>query len=157
MSIFDKFKRKLKKPTAQKDDSERARLDPRESERARFAAVGDGESPGSKPESRSKVQSKPATTGVHGFGGIDRVIMGPVVTEKASDLRKFNKYVFEVSEGANKSQIKKAFAVYYGVAPRKVNSVRLPGKPVRFGRTQGTTKVRRKVIVTLPKGKTIEI
>ena len=156
MSIFDKFKKKLAKPVSQKKG---------EAERSRFAAVGAQSHTPAKSTAGTVGSGKAVKAaslaesrrGVHGLGEMDRIVIGPVISEKSTDVRKANQYVFEVSGGANKSQIKKAFALYYGVVPKKVNSVRLPGKPVRFGRSRGVTKVRRKMIVTLPKGKSIEI
>lgn len=157
MGFLDRFKRKLTKPVSQKKgDSDRSRL-ASESQRAKFAAVGGSQKNEQVASSQADAPKKTVKAGVHGLGEMGRVLIGPVISEKATEARKANQYVFEVNKGANKSQIKKAFAVYYGVVPLKVNSIRLPGKPIRFGRTQGTTRVRRKVMVTLPKGKTIEI
>lgn len=148
MSIFDKFKKKIGKPVSSKKD---------DSERNKFSSVGSSSGAAAQPVAKASTSGKPAKAGVHGLGEMNRVIAGPVLTEKSSGMRTSNQYVFEVLPGANKSQIKKAFAVYYGVVPIKINSIKLPGKSVRFGKSQGKTKSRRKMIVKLPKGKSIEL
>jgi len=125
-----------------------------ESDRAKFAAVG---SAAASPDAGTAKVAKSAKAGVHGFGDIDRVLLGTVITEKATMLRGSGQYVFEVAAGVNKAMVRRAFSLYYGVIPKHVRIVSLPGKAVRFGKTKGVTKRRKKVIVTLPKGTSIEI
>lgn len=86
-----------------------------------------------------------------------KVISNPTITEKATDLAAFNKYVFDVSTTANKSEIKKTIINLYGVTPTKVNIVRKSGKRVRYGRTMGKRKDTKKAIVTLQEGQTIDV
>lgn len=86
-----------------------------------------------------------------------RVLIAPLQSEKAARLGSDNQYVFEVSSGSNKPQIKEAVFRVYGVRPVSVNIVRLPRKRVRYGRSEGVSKMRVKAIVTLPPGKTISI
>lgn len=86
-----------------------------------------------------------------------RVLIKPMITEKGTHLASQNKYIFEVAPQANKIEIKKAIRAVYGVEPLKVNLVSLTGKQVRYGRTRGRTKDRKKAIITLPKGQTIEV
>ncbi len=144
MSILDKFK---KKPGSGKQNTKKTDTD-----RAKFASVGSGQA--EKVVAKDVKTSKP---GVHGFGNIDRVLAGALITEKATMLRTRNQYVFEVGADVNKAMVRRAFAVYYGVSPRQIRTVSLPGKMVRFGKTRGITKRRKKVIVTLPKGTSIEV
>lgn len=86
-----------------------------------------------------------------------RILLAPLQSEKAARLSGHNQYVFEIASGANKLEVKEAVFRVYGVRPVAVNIVRLPRKRVRYGRTEGVTKMRVKAIVTLPKGKTISI
>ena len=146
MSIFDKFKKKTGSPVKAVKKSD--------SDRAKFAAVG---STAPSSETGAAKTSKSVKSGVHGFGDIDRVLQGAVITEKSTMLRGSGQYVFEVGTGINKAMVRRCFSVYYGVIPKQVRIVSLPGKVVRFGKTRGVTKRRKKVIVTLPKGMTIEI
>lgn len=86
-----------------------------------------------------------------------RILVRPLVSEKAANAGAHNQYVFVVADKANKIDVKEAIADVYGVRPIKVNMVRLRGKKVRYGRSQGKTKAWKKAIVTLPKGKKIQI
>lgn len=86
-----------------------------------------------------------------------KVLIKPLITEKASSGAADSKYVFEVSVNANKIQIAKAIDEVYGIKPIAVNVVNMAGKVVRRGRMEGRRKDWRKAIVTLPKGKTIDI
>lgn len=144
MSILDKFK---KKPGSGKQNTKKS-----EADRAKFASVGSAQS-----EKSATKDTKALKPGVHGFGNIDRVLSGLVITEKATMLRTKDQYVFEVGSDVNKAMVRRSFAVYYGVNPERIRMVSLPGKMVRFGKTRGTTKRRKKVIVTVPKGTSIEL
>lgn len=86
-----------------------------------------------------------------------RVLIKPLVTEKASREGVANKYFFAVSLKTNKIEITKAIKDVYGIKPEKVNIVNMKGKEVRFGRTMGKRKDWKKAIVTLPEGKTIKV
>ncbi len=86
-----------------------------------------------------------------------RILCRPLVTEKASIIAAEGKYVFEVSSQANKVEIAKAIFDLYGIKPIKVNIIKTKGKRVRSGRVSGRRKNRKKAIVTLPKGKSINV
>ena len=85
------------------------------------------------------------------------VIIRPIISEKSTLLREDNKYVFEVDRRANKTQIRQAVEALFDVKVEKVSTVSLPGKLVRRGRTEGYTKARKKAIVKLAPGNTIEM
>ncbi len=87
-----------------------------------------------------------------------RVLVKPIISEKASHQQTLaNQYSFVVAIGANKIEIAKAVKAAYGIAPVKVNIVRVEGKSRRYGRTVGKRKDWKKAIVTLPAGKTIAL
>ncbi len=86
-----------------------------------------------------------------------RVLVSPLITEKATNLVGANKYVFIVAESANKIEVAKAVKATYGVTPIKVNIVNVSGKKVSRGRIQGQRSDWRKAIVTLAKGEAITI
>ncbi len=86
-----------------------------------------------------------------------KVIIRPIITEKSTREMRLGKYVFEVAANVNKIQVQKAFKHVYGVVPLQVNIVNLPGKVVRFGRIRGKRKDWKKAIITLPKGKSINL
>ncbi len=91
------------------------------------------------------------------YGNAYKVLVKPLITEKAANLGAENKYVFEVSTSANKIEIAKAINEVYGIMPVNVNVINVQGKKVRSGRLQGKRKNWKKAIVMLPKGKTINI
>jgi len=86
-----------------------------------------------------------------------KVLVKPLVTEKASELGSENKYIFEVSKSANKIEIAKAIQGLYGIKPVKVNVIGIKGKNVRYGRMNGKRKDWKKAMITLPKGESIKI
>jgi len=86
-----------------------------------------------------------------------KVLFRPIVTEKGTYLASHNKYIFEVATKTNKIEIKKAIKAVYGVDVVNVNILNVSGKNVRYGKTKGRTKDRKKAIVTLPKGQSIEV
>lgn len=86
-----------------------------------------------------------------------RVLIKPLVTEKAAELGVLNKYVFEIAPSMNKIEVKKAILSVYGIEPISVNIINMLGKAVRYGRASGTTKDWKKAIVTLKAGDKIEV
>ena len=87
------------------------------------------------------------------------VILKPVVTEKSMNLMAEKKYTFYVHPDANKTMIKEAVEkMFEGAKVLKVNTINVPGKKKRQGRTQGFTAKRKKAIVQLTQDSTdIEI
>lgn len=85
------------------------------------------------------------------------IIKRPVITEKTSDFMAENKYVFEVDNRSNKTEIKLAIENIFGVNVKKVNVVKMPAKPKSYGRYNGYTSAWKKAVVTLTEdSKTIE-
>ncbi len=87
----------------------------------------------------------------------DRVLIRPLVTEKAAIAGAHNKYGFIVAKNATKTGVKKAIEGIYGIKPVAVNIINVSGKNVRFGRSLGRRSDYKKALVTLPHGKTINI
>lgn len=85
------------------------------------------------------------------------VVKEPHVSEKATNLGKFNQYVFKVFPRADKNRIKKAIEVIYGVDVLAVNIITIPAKKRRLGRTAGFKKGHKKAIVRIKEGQKIEI
>jgi len=86
-----------------------------------------------------------------------RVIVKPLITEKAAKENSNSKYVFAVNVKTNKIEIAKAIAEIYGVKPVAVNIIKMEGKKVSRGRTNGQRKDWKKAIVTLKKGESIKV
>ena len=86
------------------------------------------------------------------------IILGPVVTEKASLTGANGKtYVFKVNKKANKYQIKDAVEKAFGVKVVKVNTLNTKYKNKRVGRYMGKTKPFKKAYVTLSEGDAINL
>jgi large subunit ribosomal protein L23 len=86
-----------------------------------------------------------------------RVIISPLITEKAGHLATQNTYVFEVLPKATRTQIASAFRELYGVKAERVNTVKMRAEPVAFGRSSGKQKGRKKAMITIAKGKSIQV
>jgi len=86
-----------------------------------------------------------------------RVLVKPLVTEKAADMGAHGQYAFVVDTKMNKIEIKKAIRSVYNVEPVAVNIINMIGKSVRYGRSFGRRKNWKKAIVTLKPGDKIEI
>ncbi len=85
------------------------------------------------------------------------IIKRPIVTEASTDAATLNKYTFEVDRKANKVEIREAIESIFSVRVVKVNTLWRRGKPRRRGRSTGRTPDRKKAVVTLAPGDTIEV
>ncbi|MCC7160743.1 50S ribosomal protein L23 [Candidatus Nomurabacteria bacterium] len=85
------------------------------------------------------------------------LIKNPRVTEKASFAAEQNVYTFEISEFANKTEIKKAIFALYKVKPVKVNVLSVPKKRVMSRGKEGVKGGGRKALVYLKNGDKIEL
>lgn len=106
----------------------------------------------------STVAVEPAVAGRHVKQTIAwRILLRPLVSEKAAHAGTHNQYVFVVANEATKIDVRRAIFDAYGIHPTRVNIARVRGKQIRYGRSQGTTKAWKKAIVTLPKDKKIQV
>lgn len=87
----------------------------------------------------------------------NRILVRPMVTEKGTALNGLDKYLFAVDIKTNKVEVAKAVETLYGVKPTSVNIINMEGKFKNYGHRQGQRKDWKKAIVTLPKGKTIDV
>ena len=86
------------------------------------------------------------------------VILRPVITEQSMETVGEKKYVFQVAINANKTEIKAAIELAFGVKVAKVNTIRMQGKVKRTGAyPAGRRAAYKKAVVTLTAdSKTIE-
>jgi len=85
------------------------------------------------------------------------VILGPVVTEKSTDLQRNRTYVFRVPVDANKIEIRLATEALFGVQVQKVRTLRVrPKWRTSRGKRVGATPRWKKAIVRLKEGQTID-
>lgn len=85
------------------------------------------------------------------------IIKKPVITEKSMADTAENKYTFLVDLRANKTEIKQAIEKLFKVEVEKVNTMIVPGKWKRMGKTMGKTSDKKKAIVKVKEGQKIEI
>lgn len=83
---------------------------------------------------------------------MNKIIVTPVITEKAGAMKAAKKYVFRVDMDSNKLEVKKAIEQLYKVKVEKVNMVLMTPKYKRVRREYGYTNVWKKAIVTLKEG-----
>ena len=84
------------------------------------------------------------------------IIKSPLMTEKSTNLNQFNKYSFLVSKDANSYEIKQAVETTFKVKVQKINTLILRGTLKSFKGSVGYKKDRKKAIVTLVEGNTID-
>ncbi len=142
MGLMDRFKKKI--PSAPVSDAKEA--PDKKAEKLKKAEKV-------KEEVAQEVAAVPArkTTTAH------RIIIRPLVTEKAATMQSMNQYAFVVANDANKTQVKQAIKELYGVDTLAINVINVQGKHVRFGRGMGRRSDFKKAIITVPKGSNITI
>ena len=94
-----------------------------------------------------------ATVGVEHLAW--KVLAGPYISEKATELAKENRYIFKVTDDSNKVQIKRAIKELYGVDAISVNIINIPRKKKRLGKYKGWKKGFKKAVVELKEGQRI--
>ena len=90
------------------------------------------------------------------------ILIKPVLSEKANkQAEKMNRYTFIVDRKANKLEIKKAVESFYGVQVEEVNTQVVPSKLkakyTKAGFIVGRKPAKKKAIVTVAEGETIDI
>ena len=89
-----------------------------------------------------------------------QVLLKPVVTEKTEEIRQslkgYQRYSFYVHSQANKELVRQALRHFYKVKAVKINIMNNPGKYKRFQRQRYRQSARKKAIVTLARGQSIE-
>ena len=83
------------------------------------------------------------------------IVKRPIITEKSYDLMNEGKFTFEVDKKANKIEVKQACEALFNVKVEKVNIMNVKPKAKRMGRYEGKTNKRRKAIVKLAEGNSI--
>jgi large subunit ribosomal protein L23 len=86
-----------------------------------------------------------------------QVILGPVITEKATEGSEHNQVTFRVRLDANKPEIKTAVEELFSVKVKAVNTMRVKGKTKRFRNIPGRRSDWKKAIVTLQEGHSIDV
>ena len=87
----------------------------------------------------------------------EKILLEPVLSEKANLLREEGKYVFKVDPSATKIQIKEAVRRLFNVHPISCTVMVVGGKPKRQRNRAGYTSTWKKAIVRLPKEEKISL
>ncbi len=111
-----------------------------------------------KKEASAKRHTGRARAAKPAHGTAHDVIRAPWFSEKALLATERGVYAFVVSARATKADIAGAVKEIYGVAPRKIRIVNLPGKAkaLRSGRGAGRRSARCKAYVYLAAGDSIQ-
>jgi len=147
MGLFKK-KEKQVKPEEQVKDEKKSEDSKKDEKKSSMKDLYSGTA---KTDNKKKEKQTPKKSNAY------KILVKPLITEKASSLGVENKYVFTVSVKANKIEIANAVNEVYGVKPVDVNVINVKGKKSRYGRINGRRKDWKKAVVTLPEGKTIKV
>ena len=85
------------------------------------------------------------------------IIIAPIITEKSASLEAQNTYVFKVDIKANKTSIKQAIEKIFNVKVKEIRTINVHPRKRRVGRYTGLTNRKKKAIVTLEQGQTINL
>lgn len=85
------------------------------------------------------------------------LVIKPIVTEKATLLMEYNKYVFDVAIKASKPEIKAAIESLFDVKVTNVNTNRPPRRKRRVGKFIGYKPQYKRAVVTLAEGDSITL
>jgi large subunit ribosomal protein L23 len=77
------------------------------------------------------------------------IIKKPIVTEASMNLMADKKYTFVVDKRSNKTEIKNAIELVFGVKVEKVNTMNMRGKKKRMGAHIGKKADWKKAIILL--------
>ncbi|MBU0613008.1 50S ribosomal protein L23 [Patescibacteria group bacterium] len=169
MGLLDKFKKKsnTKKPekNVEKKSTKTGKVDSAKKKNPKTRSFDPTLVPSAEKETTSKkdsskkeaVKPSPKKAKKEDTKNAYRVLIRPVITEKATSLVANGQYVFEVAPDANKVEIRKAIQNLYSVTPVKVRIMNQKARRVQYGRNTGTTKFWKKAIVNLKSGDKIEI
>ena len=86
-----------------------------------------------------------------------QTLLGPVITEKATQASEHNQVMFRVALTATKPQIKAAVEKLFSVKVKAVNTMRVKGKEKRFRGVRGRRPDWKKAIVTLEEGQSVDV
>lgn len=89
--------------------------------------------------------------------GAMNIIKAPSITEKSTRLTELGQYVFYVDTSATKFEVKAAIEKLFNVKVSGVNTINMLGKTKRFKGRLAYRSDRKKAVVRLEKGQTIDL
>lgn len=103
-------------------------------------------------ENTEKIENIKSASSIAG-----KILIEPRITEEATRVAQFNKYIFKVASSSNKIQVKKAIEELYKVKVTAVNIINIHKKKRIHGKTSGWKSGYKKAIITVKEGDKIEI
>ena len=85
------------------------------------------------------------------------ILVRPLITEKTMKLVEEGKYTFEVKQGSNKVEVKKAVEELFKVEVTAVNMMNTLRKKRRVGKYEGLRPAVQKAIFTLADGQKLDV
>lgn len=85
------------------------------------------------------------------------ILRDPVITEKTTMASEHNQVVFNVAPDADKPSIKEAVEALFEVKVKAVNTINRKGKVKRFRGVSGKQSDRKRAVVTLEEGHSIDV
>lgn len=85
------------------------------------------------------------------------IILSPVITEKSTLVSEANQVIFNVALKATKPEIKAAVESLFGVKVKSVNTLVRKGKQKMFRGIRSRQSNKKKAIVTLVEGDSIDV
>ena len=85
------------------------------------------------------------------------IILSPIFTEKMTNMADKAKYAFKIAARANKKDVKEAVEAIFSAKVENVNILNRKPKNKIFKGVRGKTTSYKKAIVTLEKGKTLDL
>ena len=85
-----------------------------------------------------------------------KIILSPVITEKATKISEKNQYVFKVRIDSNKKEIKEAIEKLFKVKVKSINTTKIKGKIKIFKGTKGKRSDYKKAIISLNEGENLD-
>ncbi len=141
-----------------KSGNEAPRKEPTMPKPKAATSTGSGSATGKTVEkSTAKAAPKKAKRTVKDSSDAYKVLLRPIITEKAANQASGDVYLFEVAPKSDKVAVRNAIKALYGVTPRRVNILNRRGKVVRLGRRTGKRRNTRNAYVYLEKGTHIDV
>lgn len=85
------------------------------------------------------------------------ILLEPAKTEKSTKKVESSQFTFMVAKNASKGQIAQAVEDAFGVNVLRVNTVSIAGKRRKFGKFTKTLPDRKKAVVVVKKGQSIDL
>ncbi len=89
-------------------------------------------------------------------GDLNKILIRPRITEKATFKAESAVYTFEIDPKATKNEVTRAFVEKYKLSPVKVSTVTIPAKNVFVRGKRGKKSGYKKAYIYLKKGDKIE-